>query len=123
VLLLINTEPMRFAAVCDTCGAREEIEGTRAEVVLRLGQLAWRLDERFTKAVICAKCAGPPSVFRTARVEPDSARCSACNGSIDRCIVCHAHFEADAVISCRGTHGHAHAQCATQKIRKFEPKD
>lgn len=123
VLLLFDTEPMKFVATCDTCRTRETIEGNRDEVVRRLGELAWRLDERFTKAIICPKCAGPPSVFPSARIESEPPRCSACQVPITPCIVCRESFAADAVLSCRGTHGHAHVRCATQKIRKFVPNE
>jgi hypothetical protein len=48
MLLMIGIDPMRFAAVCDECAAREEpLEGTRAEVVERLIQRSWRVAALF----------------------------------------------------------------------------
>ena len=123
VLLLIDAAPMKFAATCDMCRVREEIEGTREEVVRRLGELAWRLDERFPRAIICAKCAGPPSVFPSAHIESDPPQCSACKAPVGVCIVCGGDFHETSVLSCRKKHGHAHGRCSTQKLRKFVPSE
>lgn len=122
MLRLINADPMQFAAVCDTCGHREApLPGTREEALARLNELAWRVDERFTKSTVCAKCAGPPSVFGKARVIADPNRCSECMAEVGNCEACGAAFVVDEPMSCRRTHGHAHARCATQKIRRFTP--
>jgi hypothetical protein len=120
VLVLVGSEPMQFSAVCAQCGAREgPITGARQEAVRHLTRLSWRLDERYTKTALCPSCAGPPSVFPAARVAADPTRCSECEDAVLRCIVCEVEFALDEAISCRGTFGHAHARCATQRLARF----
>ena len=123
MLLIVNTEPPRYVAVCETCKTREgPVEGARDVAVEHFTRLAWRLDEGFTRTTICPKCAGPPSVFPAARVAAgDPPTCTACLTPIRRCVVCAADFMADGVISCRGARGHSHARCSTQKLRRFLP--
>lgn len=126
MLILTDSEPMRFAARCDTCGAREGPldADTREEAAKALARLSWRIDERFTKATICPKCAGPPSVFPAAKVIADPPRCSECDAHIDRCTVCQESVADGDVMSCRRAHGHAHARCATQKMPRLSlPED
>src|SRR5688572_2551272 len=122
MLLMTGIDPMRFTAVCETCGAREErIEGTRAEVIEHLRQRSWRVIGD-AKSVACGDCAGPPSVLPTTTLTRASAKCSACGAEVDACVACQMDFGPNDVISCRGEYGHAHARCSTQKFRKFAPE-
>lgn len=121
MLLMTGIDPMRFAAVCDTCGAREEpLEGTRQEVVDQLVQRSWRIADE-AKSTTCADCAGPPSVFPAGRLTPTAQRCSVCRAEVDVCVACGIEFGPTDVISCRKEHGHTHARCSTQKFPKFVP--
>ena len=118
MLMLIGIDPMRFAAVCDVCRAREdELQGTRSEILAVLHSRGWRLKDE--KDVNCPDCAGPPSVFPAGRVTPVARHCSACGAESDVCAVCHAPFTGEDVMSCRGQSGHVHTRCATQKISRF----
>ena len=123
MLLMTGIEPMRFAAICDTCAAREDgIEGTRATVIEYLLQRSWRVADD-AKTTTCADCAGPPSVFPAATLTKTAERCSACGVEVDVCVACQMEFGPNDVISCRGEYGHAHARCSTQKFRKFVPPE
>lgn len=121
MLLMTGIDPMRFAAVCDECAAREEpLEGTRAEVIERLSHRSWRVTED-GKTTTCSDCAGPPSVFPAGRLTPMTERCSACGAAVDVCVACGMSFGPTDVISCRKEHGHTHSRCSTQKFPKFVP--
>ena len=116
-----NPEASEFDADCDKCGTREgPIAGPRELAASELARRAWRLDERFTTATVCPKCAGPPSVFPAAHVTADPRRCSACNAEVQRCDACQADLREKDPISCRRSRGHAHARCSTQRMRRFE---
>ena len=118
MLLMTGIDPMRFAAVCDTCGARDGvIEGTRPEVIEHLVQRSWRVTD--DAKTMCAECA-PPSVFPAMKLTKTSERCSACGAEIDVCVACQVEFGPNDVVSCRGEYGHAHARCSTQKLRRFD---
>lgn len=119
MLLMIGIDPMRFAAVCDECSAREEIGGTRAEVIEELQRKSWRVTD--DAKTTCSDCAGPPSVFPSATLSKTSERCTACGADVDVCTACQMEFGPHDVISCRGDYGHTHARCSTQKFPKFVP--
>ena len=122
MLLLVSVDPMRFAAVCDSCRAREDdLHGTRPDVMTALHTRGWRLHDE--KSAECPDCAGPPSVFPAGRVTPVARHCSACGGYADACAVCHVTLSCSDVMSCRGQLGHVHTRCATQKMRKLVSAD
>lgn len=122
MLMLIGIDPMRLAAVCDTCRAREdELRGTGIEVMATLQSGGWRLKDE--KEATCPDCAGPPSVFPARRVTRIARHCSACRADASACAVCHCAFTGEDVMSCRGQLGHVHTRCATQKVRRFMPPD
>ena len=121
MLLMTAIDPIRFAAICDECAAREEpLEGARPEVIERLVQRSWRVTED-GKTVKCSDCAGPPSVFPAGRLTPTTQRCSVCAADVDVCVACRMAFGPNDVISCRKEHGHLHARCSTQKFPRFVP--
>jgi hypothetical protein len=122
MLRMTGIDPMRFAAICDTCRAREDaLEGTRAQVIEHLAQRSWRVTE--DAKTTCADCAGPPSVFPAATLTQTSERCTACGAEVDVCTACRMDFGPDDIISCRGEYGHTHARCSTQKFPKFVPPE
>jgi hypothetical protein len=122
MLMLNGIDPMRFAAVCDVCRAREDdLHGTRAEVIGELQSRGWKVKQE--KDATCPDCAGPPSVFPAGRVTPVARHCSACGAESDVCGVCHSPFTGEDVMSCRGELGHVHTRCATMKVRRFVPGD
>ena len=122
MLMLTGIDPMRFAAVCDTCRARDDdLRGTRPDVLVALHSRGWRFKDE--KELSCADCAGPPSVFPAGRVTPIARHCSACGAESDLCSVCHAPFSCEDVMSCRGQLGHVHTRCATQKVPRFVLRD
>ena len=121
MLIMNGIEPIRFAAVCDECGAREEpIEGTRPEVIQHLRHRSWQVTEE-GKTTKCADCAGPPSVFPAGRLTEATQRCSVCGTDVDVCAACEVAFGPKDVISCRKEFGHTHARCSTQKFPRFLP--
>lgn len=111
---------MRFNGTCDTCGTREgPFEGERSAVAGNLGARGWRYEESAGGKLTCADCAEPPSVFPGGRLVSTARQCSACGAVTGVCVACRAPIAAKDVISCRGQHGHAHARCSTQRMKKL----